>query len=88
MNEERHSLRLNHHADINIILASGKKIAAYTKNMSDGGLLIKCSKHPEFKEGGLMEIIVLGIEGAVSRQVEIVRIDSSKDEVAVKYVLN
>ena len=88
MNEEQRSIRLNHSANINIIFASGKTMTAHTKNMSDSGLLIKCPKHAEIKEGGVMEVIVLGIEGALPRQVKIVRIDSSKDEVAVKFVLN
>ena len=85
MKEKRCYLRLNYRASINITFASGETIEASTRDMSDGGLLIDCPTHPPIKEGDLAEVVVLGIEGAVPRPVEIRRIDD-KGGIGVQFI--
>lgn len=86
MSDNRTSLRLNHRAEINIIFSSGETLKAHTRNMSDGGLLIECPYHPELKAGELIEIIVIGIEGAVPRPVKIIRADPSEGGIGVQFI--
>ncbi len=86
MRENRRYLRFVHRASINITFATGETMKAYTRNMSDGGLLIQCPNPPEIKVGDLAEVIVLGIQDAVSRPVKIIRIDS-EEILAVEYNL-
>ena len=85
MKEQRCYLRLNYRANINITFASGETIEASTRNMSDGGLLIDCPTHPPVKEGDLAEVIVLGIQDAMPRPVEIRRIDD-KGCIGVQFI--
>ena len=85
MKEKRCYLRLNYRASINITFASGETSEASTRNMSDGGLFIDCPTHPPVKKGDLAEVIVLGIQDAVSRPVEIIRIDD-KGGIAVQFI--
>ena len=85
MKENRCFLRVNYRANINITFASGETIKAYTLNIADGGLLIDCPAHPPVKEGDLAEVVVLDIQDAVPRPVEIMRIDN-KGHIAVQFI--
>jgi c-di-GMP-binding flagellar brake protein YcgR len=85
MKENRCSLRVNYRANINITFASGETIKASTRDISDGGLLIDCPAHPPVKEGDLAEVVVLGIQDAIPRPVEIVRIDY-KGNIAIQFI--
>ena len=85
MKEKRCFLRVNYRASINITFATGEIIKAYTRDISDGGLLIDCPTHPPVKEGDLAEVVVLGIQDAVPRPVEILRIDY-KGYIAVQFI--
>jgi len=77
MKDNRHFLRLSHHANINITFANGETMKAHTKNMSDDGLYVECPNHPLLKSGEIAEIVVIGIEGAIPCPVKIIRIDCS-----------
>ena len=85
MKDKRCSIRVNHRASINITFASGETIKASTQDISDGGLLIDCPAHPPVKEGDLAEVVVLGIQDAIPRPVEIMRIDY-KGSIAVQFI--
>jgi hypothetical protein len=85
MKENRLHLRVTHRAELKITFSSGESVTAYTRDMSDGGLfIILRSDHPPIKTGDLIKIIVLAIQDAVPRQVEIIRVDSNHG-IAVRF---
>lgn len=85
MIENRRHLRITHRAELNVTFATGETVIAHTRDMSDGGLfIILCPDHPPIKTGDILKIIVLAIQDAVPREVEIIRADS-KGGIAVKF---
>jgi hypothetical protein len=85
MKENRRHIRINHRAELNITFSSGETVTAYTRDMSDGGLfIVLCPGHPPVKAGDVATIIVLAIQDAVPRQVEIIRADSNSG-IAVQF---
>ena len=78
MKEYRQHIRLVHRAGVNITFASGETIKTQTYDMSNGGLFISCTEHPPLREGDLAEIIVLGIQDAVQRPIQITRIEPDR----------
>lgn len=75
MKDNRQFLRLNHHADIDVVFSNGEVMKSYTQNLSDDGLYIRCPEHPVLKQGERAEIVVLDIEDAIPRPVKIIRVD-------------
>lgn len=85
MKENRRHSRITHRAELKVTFSSGKSVTAHTRDMSDGGLfIILRPDHPPIKTGDKIKIIVLAIQDAVPRQVEIIRVDSNCG-IAVKF---
>jgi hypothetical protein len=85
MKENRLHLRITHRAELKITFSSGENVLGHTRDMSDGGLfIILCPEHPPVKTGDILIIIVLVVQDAVAREVEVIRTDS-KGGIAVKF---
>lgn len=78
MKEHRQHSRLLHRASINLTFPSGETITTHTIDMSNGGLFISCTNHPEVQLGDLLEIIVNDIQEPVARPIKVRRVEPGK----------
>ncbi len=85
MNENRANPRIAHRQGINITFGSGETMKAYTENMSNNGLLITCQNYPSVNVGDIAEIVVVGIEDPVPRNVKVIRLDGD-DKIALQFL--
>ncbi len=78
MKELRQHPRLLHRASVNLTFNSGQTIITHTIDMSNGGLFIYCTDHPEVQLGDILEVIVNGIQDPIARPIKIIRVETGK----------
>jgi len=78
MKELRQHPRLLHRASVNLTFNSGQTITTHTIDMSNGGLFIYCTDHPEVQLGDILEVIVNGIQDPIARPIKIIRVETGK----------
>jgi len=78
MKELRQHPRLLHRASVNLTFNSGQTITTHTIDMSNGGLFIYCTDHPEVQLGDTLEVIVNGIQDPIARPIKIIRVETGK----------
>jgi len=78
MKELRQHPRLLHRASVNLTFNSGQTITTHTIDMSNGGLFIYCTDHPEVQLGDILEVIVNGIQDPIARPIKIIRVEIGK----------
>lgn len=78
MKELRQHPRLLHRASVNLTFNSGQTITTHTIDMSNGGLFIYCTDHPEVQLGDILEVIVNGIQDPIARPIKIIRVETEK----------
>jgi len=78
MKELRQHPRLLHRASVNLTFNSGQTITTHTIDMSNGGLFIYCTDHPEVQLGDILEVIVNGIQDPIARPIKVIRVETGK----------
>lgn len=83
--DRRQHDRLYQHAAIRLITKARGSIIAHTVNLSDGGLLIKCSMEPFPKIGEIMEVQSMDFPDAPIKKVVIRRIVET-EQLGLQYI--